>query len=299
MKCEFCQKTAIAENPARCQTCFNKYVEETVKHTIKKYNLIEEGERVCVAASGGKDSITILHLLHSFGYNVEALAVDEGIHVYRDDTIRFLTKFCKERNIPLRVISYKDEIGKRLEDMVPKNKPACNMCGTFRRHILNKYSKEYEKIATGHNLDDESQAVLMNIVNAQTNLFARQGPKTRDVDGFTQKIKPLYFLKEKEIMTYAYTKQFAVGFTECPFSRESFRANLRDVFNLEESKNPGTKHNVVQKYLSMRQSSLGDNPETLKDINKCAVCGFPCNGETCKACQYKKKVANTTIKQTG
>lgn len=288
MKCSQCENTAIAENPARCKNCFHEYVENTVKNTIEEFELIKRGERVCVAASGGKDSITILYLLNKFGYDVEALAVDEGIHVYRDDTISFLSGFCEKRNIPLTVISYEDEIGKRLEDMVPKNKPACNMCGTFRRHILNKYSEEYEKIATGHNLDDESQAVLMNLVSANTELFARQGPKTRDVDGFTQKIKPLYFLKEKEIMIYAYTKQFAVGFTECPFSRQSFRANLRDAFNLVESNNPGTKNNVVAKYLSMRKSSM-DETDTI-DIEKCVVCGYPSSNKVCKACQYKRKV---------
>lgn len=289
MRCSECEEKAVIEHPQLCKNHFQTYVEETVKDTIERFNLVDEDDSVCVAASGGKDSITILYILNKLGYDVEALAVDEGIHVYRDRTIRFLNEFCEYNNIPLNVVSYEEEIGNKLEDIVPDDQPACNMCGTFRRHLLNQYSQGYDKIATGHNLDDESQAILMNIVNAQTELFARQGPKTKQVEGFTQKIKPLYLLKEKEIMVYAYLKDFAVGFQECPFAQESFRANLRDVLNSYESSHYGTKKNVVKKYLSIRDDMV-DVDEKVEDVNTCNECGSPCSGETCKFCQYKAKV---------
>ena len=151
--------------------------------------------------------------------------------------------------------------------------------------LMNKYSEGYDKIATGHNLDDESQAVLMNLLKAQKKLFNRQGPKTKKIKGFTQKIKPLYFLKEKEIMVYAFIKKLNVSFTECPFATLSYRSKVRDALNEYESKNPGTKENILRKYLSIR--SFDD-----QEINICMKCGSPCSGIECKACRIRQRIAS-------
>ncbi len=285
MKCSKCSNNAVFTNPTLCKEHFIEYFETKVKDTIKQNNMIQKQEKVCVAASGGKDSITTLYLLHKFGYNVEALAVDEGIEGYRDHTLAFLKDFCEEKGIILHIKSYQEEVGKRLDTVVPKGRPACNICGTFRRHLLNKYTQDYDKIATGHNLDDESQAVLMNLLKAQINLFARQGPKTKQIKGFTQKIKPLYLMKEKEIMTYSYIKGFNTPYNECPYAKDSYRAHVRDLLNSIESKNPGTKINLINKYLSIREGFSQD-----KEIRFCEVCNSPCSSQICKACRLKKQV---------
>ncbi len=259
MRCKECPEPAIIENPQLCQAHFTDYFESKVKKSIDEFGLIERNEKICVAASGGKDSVTLLYILKKFGYDVEAIAIDEGIHGYRDRTLRFLKKFCSENKIRLRIYSYEKEFGKSLDKTVKKGEPACNTCGTLRRHLLNKHSEKYDKVATGHNLDDESQAVLMNLLKAQKKLFSRQGPKTRKIKGFTQKIKPFYFLKEKEIMVYAFIKGLNVPFSECPFARLSYRSKVRDALNKYELIYPGTKENILNKYLSIRSF---DNQET-------------------------------------
>ncbi len=280
MKCEKCNAKAVIEMPALCNKHFTSYFEGKAKKTIKEFGLLEKKDRVCVATSGGKDSLTLLYLLKKFGYDAEALAVDEGILGYRDQTLEFLKDFCEKNKIPLRIFSYEEETGKRLDSTVEPGKPACSTCGTLRRHLLNKHSKGYDKIATGHNLDDESQAVLMNLFKAQKKLFSRQGPKTKKMRGFTQKIKPFYFLKEKEIMVYAYLKGLNVSFAECPFARLSYRSQVREALNEYESRNPGTKENIVRKYLSIR-------PASHQDVRSCTGCGSPCSGDFCKACRIK------------
>lgn len=287
MKCSKCDVQAVTDSPPLCREHFISDFESRVKKTIKEFKLLSKKDRICVAASGGKDSTALLHILKKFGYNVEALALDEGIKGYRDGTLIFLRKYCKANNIPLKIFSYKDEVGKTVDELSKNYRPACNVCGTFRRHLLEKYSEGYDKIATGHNLDDESQAVLMNILKAQTKLYHRQGPITSKIRGFTQKVKPFYFIKEKDVMIYTFLLNLNTDFEECPYAPESFRSHVRDLLNEEESKNPGTKLNIVNKYLSTRHES-----DSVTTIARCSVCGLPSGSEICKACRLKVEISS-------
>lgn len=288
MKCSKCKEKAVYSNPRFCKKHFCEYVEKKVGDTIKKFNLVDKdkNEKICVAVSGGKDSTTLLFILKKLGYNVEALAIDEGINGYRNITLDFLRKFCKAQEIKLVVKSYEDDFGKRLDKVIKKGEPACNICGTFRRHMLNKYAEGYDKIATGHNLDDEAQAILMNLLKAQTQMLGRQGPKTTK-KVFVRKIKPLYFLREKEIMAYAFINKFNVPFIECPFASESFRGYIRDWLNKIERENPGTKENIIKKYLSITKKL---NNGTNEFLDECPLCGYPSSGGLCKACKIKIRI---------
>jgi tRNA-5-methyluridine54 2-sulfurtransferase len=281
MLCQSCKEKAVYSNPAYCKKHFSQYIEKKVADTIKKFNLIDKDDKICVAVSGGKDSTSLVFILKKLGYNVEALAIDEGIAGYRNVTLDFLKDFCKEHKIKLVIKSYEEDFGKRLDNVAKIGESACNVCGTFRRHMLNKYSQEYQKIATGHNLDDEAQAFLMNLLKAQTQMLGRQGPKTSKKD-FVRKIKPLYFLKEKEIMAYAFLNKFNVPFIECPYAKESFRGHVRDWVNKLEVESPGTKENIVTKYLSMTTELKSDDV-----LDECPLCGFPSSTGLCKACRIK------------
>jgi len=217
MNCLKCDENAVFLEPTLCKEHFISYFEKKVKKTIKDFKLVKKTDRIIVACSGGKDSTTILYLLKKIHGTVEALAIDEGIKGYRNKTLVDLKRFCEENKIKLTIYSFKESFGKTLDLMLKKEKNPCTICGTFRRYLLNKHARGYDKIATGHNLDDESQAIIMNLTKANTELLLRSVPITEKKKGFVQRIKPLYFCSEKEVAAYALLKKFSIHFTECPY----------------------------------------------------------------------------------
>ena len=187
----------------------------------------------------------------------------------------------------LKIISFERKFGKKLDQLLKSEKfshlKPCNICGVLRRYLMNKYSKGYDKLITGHNLDDESQAIMMNFFRAQTEVQAKLGPVTgvKKNKLFTQRVKPLYFCSEKEVATYALLMGFGVGFTECPYVGESYRAQIRDLLNDLGSE---VKKNVVHKFIN--------NLEVIKssvtiegEVGKCDSCGEPAKREVCNACK--------------
>lgn len=283
MLCKKCENTAVYEWPTLCKEHFYNYIEERVFKTIKRYELIKPNERVVVAASGGKDSLTLLHIL-SKKFGVQCIAIDEGIKNYRENTLKTLKEFCKKREIKLNIFSYKEEFGGELSHFLKDNTKPCSICGTFRRYLLNKYSKEYDKLCTGHNMDDEAQSILMNLIRPNLELLARIGPKTGIIsnNSFVQRVKPLYFLKEREIATYAFLNGLYRGYDECPYAIESYRAKIRDMLNECELKHSGTKENIIKFFLRI-QPKLKESIK-ITSLNYCKSCGEPAKGDVCGVC---------------
>ncbi|MBI2666179.1 TIGR00269 family protein [Candidatus Woesearchaeota archaeon] len=309
MNCHLCQKNPtkaviILQHGALCKSHFLHYFEERVFKTINKYRLIERNDRLCVAASGGKDSQTVLYLTKKYLENykipatLEALAIDEGIDGYREKTLVDLKQFCKKLNVPLTIVSFQEALGKPLDEAYPlvnkdtKKKP-CNVCGVWRRYLLNKYAKQKgaTKVVTGHNLDDEAQATIMNIFKAHTKLAGRLGPVsgTEELDTFAQRVKPLYFCPEKEVRLYALLKEFQIQFGECPYAREGFRHDIQEMLNTFEHKYPGTKQGIINSFLAL-MPLLKENKEKEDNqkIKVCNSCGEAANHEMCNACKIKE-----------
>ena len=310
MQCHKCDKKAviILQHAGLCKPHFINYFEDKVEKTINKYELINPTDKLCVAASGGKDSLTVLYLTkkylekHRITTTLFALAVDEGIANYRKDTLKDLKKFCTKYNIDLKVVTCKDEFGYTLDQAVPKikklqQKKPCNICGVWRRYILNKYAKHYgaTTVITGHNLDDEAQVIIMNILKANTTLAAHIGPKTgvEEHEFFAQRVKPLYFCTEKETRLYALLKGFEVKFGECPNANEGLRAYVRDLLNDTEAKYPGSKQGVINSFLDIMPLLREREKHKEKTIRSCTLCTEPANQEICNACKIKAALSST------
>ncbi len=286
MKCKLCKERAVY--PDYCKKHFIKYFEKKVESTIKKYKLITKKDKVMIAVSGGKDSIAVMYLVNKLFGNVTGLAIDEGISEYREHTLNDLKKFCKENKIPLKIYSFKKEFGMHLDEMVNKTKlKPCHICGILRRYLLNKYSRKFDKIVTGHNLDDEAQSILVNIFRGNPELLSRLGPSTGINEYkkyFTQRVKPLYFIKEKEVMVYSILKKFGVRFVECKHAGHSYRSSVRDLLNDYEVNNIGAKANIAKHFLKLLPS-LKKKYKTIKEPNLCKKCKQPARGVICKTCE--------------
>jgi tRNA-5-methyluridine54 2-sulfurtransferase len=274
-----------------CKSCFLRYFEKKVRKTLRVHKLINNGDRIGVAISGGKDSLTVLDLLHKIYKNnpsveLTGLLVDEGIKDYRDKSIVTAKSFCKDRGISLKIVSYNKEFGFDLDNVVEGKKP-CSVCGVLRRNLLNKYARELgvNKLATGHNLDDEVQVILMNQFRKNISASARLGPITgiKDHELFVRRIKPLYLVSEKEVMIYAYLKGITDEFNECPYNKVSYRNQVRELINSFEDKFPGTKHSILNSFLEILPLLKSGSAKKGK-INKCLHCSEPTSKDICQKC---------------
>ncbi len=292
MKCKLCDESVFYNE--LCREHFIEYFENKVNDTISKYGLLSTDDKIVIAASGGKDSLVVMHIVKKLFGNVDAIVIDEGIEGSRDVAIGHLKKFCKDNNIKLKIISFEKEFGKDMDKImyVKQKFNSCHICGTLRRSLLNKYSKGYDKIVTGHNLDDECQAILVNLFRGNPSLLPRLGPMTglkKFAKFFTQRVKPLYFLKEEEILLYAKLKNFAFDESKCKYAGKSYRWTVKQLLNDYEKEHKGTKQNIIDNFLKVLPK-LKQQFHTDEEPNQCKKCGQPAKGEICKCCEILEEV---------
>jgi uncharacterized protein (TIGR00269 family) len=289
MKCSLCKKPSVYLSPSYCKSHFIDYFENKAIDTIKRFRLFKKTDKICVAVSGGKDSLSLLYLLNKHKYHVSALAIDEGISGYRDKTLFTLKSFCKSNKVRLNILSFKKHFNKSLDEILKdKSLRPCTVCGVFRRNLLNLGSSKFDTLATGHNLDDEAQAIVMNLVKCNISILDKLGPisGTKRINGFTQRVKPFYLHHEKEIMVYSFINKLNVEFNECPNISDSFRLRIRDLLNEIEMKSPGTKENIIKWFLDYKKK----NKIASKKESLCTLCGEPSGQQICNTCKFKADI---------
>lgn len=276
---------------------FVKRFENRVRNVIRKYKLLDSEDRVFVACSGGKDSTAVLYLLDKFGYKPEGIMVDLGIGDWSKTNRENLEKFCRVQDLTLHTVDGKKELGYSLcylKSLIMKKTgySQCHICGILKRWMLNRTAKKLDatKLAFGHNLDDEAQTGLMNIFNGNAKIGLNIGPKTgvREYPGFVTRIKPMFFMPEKDIRKYSEEIGFRVLYRRCPCAQDSYRAFLRDRLNEWEKDFPEIKEKIVDSTLKLIQSVRDSGHE--RDILKCEKCGEPSNNRVCKACSLLAEI---------
>ncbi len=286
-----------------CKKCFLGTIEGKVRATIGKYKMFSFKDRIAVAVSGGKDSLSLLQILskiekkHSTA-SLVAIIVDEGIRGYRDEAIEIATNACKKLDIEHQVTYFKKLYGVTLEEIVermrqtPKTRLSpCAYCGVLRRRALNVAALKVgaNKIATGHTLDDETQTILLNIFHGDVPGIAREKPVTEVVHPrLVQRVKPFCEIPERETALYAYVKKIKFQSVPCPYSSEALRNDMRLMLNRVEEKHPGTKFTVFRSIEKIRSAlEVCGKKEGFKE---CRECGEPASLDLCKTCQMLKQV---------
>ena len=254
VRCNKCREEAAADAPQLCRKHFMDYVEDTIHNTIASRCLFSRDDRIGVGCAGGKDSTVLLSVLMKLGYKVTALAVDEGIAGYRDASLASLKEYCASNRLPLKTLSFAEVSGITLDAHAAVKKPACTGCGKMRRHLLNRLGHGFDAVAVGHNLDDEAQGILMNLLRNQIAKLSATGPVAgiTEVAGFVRRVKPLYFVTEKQVMAYAVLIGLPVSFDECPYARYSYRAQVRDALNDLEAVQAGAKRRIVEWFMRVK-----------------------------------------------
>ena len=293
MICSICGERAIVSQRYSglhlCQDHFIEDFERRVAKTVQKNEMVEDGERIAVAVSGGKDSTALLfclsRILAKRDVELVAVTVDEGIAGYRDDTIKAARAIAEKLGVEQHIFSFREEYGYDLDEMVPGKKVApCTYCGVFRKNALNRAAKRLglDKVATGHNLDDEAQTIMMNYLKGDFERLMRFRP-WRAQKGLVPRIKPLREMPEKEIALYCMVNGVFTESRECPYANLSLRADVRDMMNCLESRFPGTKQSTVQGFEKIATRAQADYAQM--DLAACQECGEPCVKELCKACE--------------
>ena len=277
-----------------CKDCFIDSIEKKVIKTVRKEKLLDKGDKVLVALSGGKDSVTTLEILNSFRelniIELCAVTVDEGIDNYRQDGVDIAIRHAERLGIEHKIVSLKDTYGITLDEIMekPNHKGSCSYCGVFRRTIINKAAREMgaTKIATGHNLDDEVQAIMMNYLEGNTDNLTKLGAETESkAEEFTVKIKPLREIPEREIGLYVVAKELEVHFASCPYAQQSFRGEVSEVINKLSEDHPTIKYSTLRGYDKIK-NAINDNFKKEYPHGRCVKCGEPSANELCKACSF-------------
>lgn len=274
---------------------FIEEFEEKVKKTIQDYGLLNKKDKILVACSGGKDSTTVLYLLKKFGFQVEALMIDLLIGDWSDKNLENTKIFCESEEIKLHIVSVRDVLGGSMCFIKSKigseqKLNTCTICGVIKRWLLNKKARELgvDKIVTGHNLDDQAETMLMNLLKNNIKLNIGQQPKTGVFENkkFVPRVKPLFFCLNKNVRCYAELMKFPVLYDKCPCSSGVFRREIREELDLLEKKYPNFKENMVRNFLKMLPNFKVEKEKLIY----CEKCKGVSRDKICKFCSLMKSL---------
>lgn len=200
-----------------------------MRKAIEDYNMIEDGDKIAVGLSGGKDSITLLNALNNLKryynkhFDIVAITIHPGSDNFKTDNLK---KMCDDMGI--EYIVYMSNIFEVVFN-IRKEKSPCSLCANMRRGMLNSIAIENgcNKIALGHHMDDVIETAVMNLfLNGNFNTFA---PVTYLSRSDVKTIRPLIYVSEKELRATARENNYPVVDKSCPkdgFTKREFIKNL-------------------------------------------------------------------------
>ena len=230
---------------------------------LKKYSMLESGDDVAVALSGGKDSLTLLYTLAKIKeyypekFSIKALFLDMMFNGEPLVSTRLnnLKNFCDSLGVPFFVKSAK------LWDLIfveRKEKSPCSLCSRMRKGILNDAATKLgcNKIALGHHFDDAVETLILNLFyNGKFNCFL---PVTYLSRKNITMIRPLFFCKESSIISFSKKLSFPVLKNECPMDKNTKRQKVKEILALiEENISKDAKKRLFDSFF--RNSSFTDD----------------------------------------
>ncbi len=259
-------ETASAEKTSankKAKTELNKLqkrLRRDVGNAIADYNMIEEGDKIMVCLSGGKDSYTMLDILmnlqQSAPVNFELIAVnlDQKQPGFPEDV---LPTYLKSIGVPYFILER--DTYSIVKEIVPEGKTTCGMCSRLRRGSLYGYAEEIgaTKIALGHHRDDIIETLFLNMFHGGK--LKAMPPKLKSDNGKHIVIRPLAYAKEADIVQYSQHKQFPIIPCNLCGSQENLqRQAIKSMLRQWDKQNPGRSETIFRSIQNVAPSQLAD-----------------------------------------
>ncbi len=276
-----------------CRRCFVKTFEKRVLKTIARYGLLRMDDRVAVAVSGGKDSLSLLHVLRKIESKFPkaqlfAVTIDEGIEGYRDEALRLVEQFTSRHGVQLVKTSFKELFGMSLSEIISSRTfresglAACSVCGPLRRKAINIAAKRAGAtvVATAHTLDDIVQTYMLKALRGE---LGSSDVGLRSEGPAIPRVAPFRLTPEREVVFYAYTVGIPFQTQVCPNASTSMRSSVRSFLTEFEEKHPGSLYAALKSFEKPAQK----NGKTLRF---CRSCGDVTSRELCRVCEILQTV---------
>ncbi len=215
-----------------------------VRRAVDDYGMIEEGDRIAVGISGGKDSLALLLTLAEMRrfypkhYELYAITIDMG---FEGSDFSEIEEFCRRCNVKYKII--KSEIAKIIFD-VRKEPSPCSLCAKMRRGALHLAAVELgcNKVALGHHFDDVVETFMLNLFfEGRLGCFS---PKTYLSNRKINLIRPMIYATEKDVKYFAKQAKLPVAQSLCPEDKATEREKMKSLLSELEKTNNGLKHRI-------------------------------------------------------
>jgi tRNA 2-thiocytidine biosynthesis protein TtcA len=237
-----------------------KRLRRNVGRAIQDYRMIEDGDRVMVCLSGGKDSWTLLEILLQLrdaapvSFEIAAVNLDQK---QPDFPAHVIPDYCKARGVPLHVLE--QDTYSVVKRVVPENKTMCGLCSRLRRGALYRFAREngFTRIALGHHQDDIIATFFLNLFHGGR--LAAMPPKLKSDDGANIVIRPLAYCRERDIAAYAVLKEFPIIPCNLCGSQEHLqRKQVRRMMDQWEQSHPARLEQIFSALQNVAPSQLAD-----------------------------------------
>ena len=227
---------------------------------IADFNMIQRGDRVMVCLSGGKDSFTLLTLLHHLRrrsnnkFEVFAFTLDQAQPGWDDTALR---NWLSERNIEHEILTR--DTYSIVKEKIPEGKTYCSLCSRLRRGIIYRYAEErgFNKIALGHHRDDLVRTLMMSIL--YNGDIRSMPPKLLSDNKKHVVIRPMCYVQERDIITYANEQKFPIiPCTLCGSQENLARKRIGRLIDQLAEENPKIPSNILHAMQSIKPSQLMD-----------------------------------------
>lgn len=254
----------MSEVHAKQQFEFNKLrkrLRRQVGQAIADYDMIQDGDKVMVCLSGGKDSYTLLDILLNLRdhapihFELIAVNLDQKQPGFPEEV---LPTYLESIGVPYHIIE-KDTYS-IVKEVVPEGKTTCGICSRLRRGSLYGYARQngITKIALGHHRDDMIETLFLNMFYGSK--IKAMPPKLLSDDKTNIVIRPLTYAKEADISRYAEARQFPIiPCNLCGSQQNLQRQVIKDMLQTWEKQSPGRLENIFRSLQNIAPSQLADN----------------------------------------